>query len=831
MKKLNFIIITLFLIPISALAQVSFGTPQKINSHWKFSLGDISSAQNVYFNDSQWKNIDIPHDWSVSEKLESKNASCMGFLPGGIGWYRKTLNIAANKQGEKVYLYFEGIYNRSKVYVNGHLVGERPNGYISFAFDATPYVKFGAENIIAVRVDHSLSADSRWYSGSGIYRDVWVVYANPIHIAQWGVYAYPEVTGNNAKLNIEVEVQNETSENENLTVKNELINKQGIIVAKNETNVSVSAGKNETSKTTLVVEKPQLWQLESPDLYRLKTTVLKNGNIIDKSVITTGFRTLAFDPDKGFSLNGKNIKLKGVCLHHDLGVLGSALYPEIWKKRLLTLKEIGVNAIRTSHNPQAPAFYDLCDKLGLLVLNEAYDEWEFPKRKWLQGWNVGTPGFEGTSDIFKTWGEKDLEDFVRRDRNHLSVFAWSIGNEVDYPNDPYSHPILDGGKGGFTQPIFGGYKKDAPDAMRLGVIAKNLVKAVKKHDNSRPITAGLAGVAMSNETEYPFVLDIAGYNYTESKYDEDHKTYPHRVIFGSENRHELSAWKAVTDKEFVFGQFLWTGIDYLGESGKWPSRGFYSGLVDFGGYIKPRGFFRQSLWADKPVMYAGTYHSPLKSNKNQMKDVWSQSEAENTQNYREITPSMDAFSIWNYKEGELIRVVCYTNAAKAKLLLNGSEIGKTKPYNQENGMIYWDIPYKSGKLVAVGFDNNDKEVSRYVIQTAGESYAIKIIENDKVTVKNNVAKITIQVVDKNGIAAMLSNDEVTCTVSNNGQLIGLEASDNEDMGDYTDNVQCAFHGRLVAYVKAKSNSGKINVKFTAPKIIPVETEVNITANK
>jgi len=464
-----------------------------------------------------------------------------------------------------------------------------------------------------------------------------------------------------------------------------------------------------------------------------------------------------------------------------------------------------------------------------LVLDEAFDEWEYPKRKWLEGWNVGTPGFEGTYDFFDEWGERDLADQVKRDRNHLSIFAWSIGNEVDYPNDPYSHPVLAGGaETGFTQPIFGGYKKDAPDAMRLGVIAERLVKVVKQYDQSRPTTAGLAGVAMSNQTGYPFALDITGYNYTESLYDHDHAKYPERVLFGSENRHDLVAWKAVTSRDFVFGQFLWTGIDYLGESGRWPSRGFYSGLLDFGGFIKPRGYFRQSLWSDKPMAYLGTYPTPGHGSKSQMKDVWSQLDSENAGgNYEEKVPSMDAWPIWNYQEGELIRVVCYTNAAQAELQLNGKVVGAKKPYDDKTGIIYWDIPYQDGKLEVIGLDAAGKPVSSYVIQSSGRPYAIEVIEGDETVSKDGVTQIAIQVVDENGVPVMLSDDEVTCQILGDAKLLGLEASNNEDMGDYTDNKQRVFHGRLIAYIRAGEQSGEVNVKFSGNWLKSAETKFTV----
>jgi beta-galactosidase/beta-glucuronidase len=791
---------------ISAFSQISFGDSKKINDNWKFNLQDTPDAQNTKFDDSKWQSVNVPHDWSVKGQLSPTLSSCTGYLPGGIAWYRKSINIPQSKSGEKVYLYFEGVYNRSEVFINGHSLGKRPNGYISFAYDATQFVKFGEDNTISVRVDHSQSADSRWYTGSGIYRNVWVVYSNPVHIAQWGVYAYPEVNNGNGNLNVEVDIENGSKTKTNLTIVNELFAKDGKSVARTTNKVEVAGNQNGKIVTKLNVRNPQLWDINNPNLYELKTIVLKDGKEIDKTITQTGFRTFTFDPNNGFALNGKWMKMKGVCLHHDAGVLGSAVPREVWKTRLKTLKEIGVNAIRTSHNPQAPDFYELCDELGLLVLNEAYDEWEFPKRKWLEGWNYGTPGFEGSFDIFANWGEKDLEDFVRRDRNHLSVFGWSIGNEVDYPNDPYSHPVLDKGKEGFGQANYGGYKKDAPDAMRLGAIAKRLVAAVKKYDKSRPTTAGLAGVAMSNETEYPGALDITGYNYTESKYKSDHEKYPNRVIFGSENVHDMEPWLAVKNNKHIFGQFLWTGIDYLGESGRWPSRGFYSGLVDFAGIIKPRGYFRQSLWSDKPMVYVGTY--PLKNENEISKDAW---------------------AIWNYDEGQKIRVVCYTNAAKARLELNGKTVGETKSYDEKTGIIYWDIPFAAGKLEAVGLDANDKEICRYAITSTQQPVELTIADKNIVIAKDKgVAKIMVQVKDQNGLPVMLSDNEVTCTITGPGTLLGLEAGNNSDMTDYTDNTQRVFHGHLAAYIQANGNSAEpIKVTFTSQWLKPVEVTINV----
>jgi beta-galactosidase/beta-glucuronidase len=801
-----FLFLVLQLFALSATGQVSFGTAQKINANWKFLLSDDPLISSQQYDDANFQVVDLPHDWSVKAPLSPALASAMGYLPGGIGWYRKTLDIPQDKKNEKAYLYFEGVYNRSEVYINGHLLGKRPNGYISFLYDITPYIEYGKQNVVAVRVDHSQSADSRWYTGSGIYRDVWLVYANPVHIAQWGVFAYPRVeTHGRASLQVEVEIENGISSKEDLTIVNELLTSDHKLVAKNSQKLTVQANQKAKIAVSLNIKNPQLWDLNNPVLYTLKTSVFKNGKEIDAAITTTGFRSFTFDPDHGFALNGENLKMKGVCIHHDAGVLGAAVPKEVWKRRLIALKEIGCNAIRTSHNPQAPEVYDLCDELGLLVLDEAFDEWEFPKNKWIEGWNVGTPGHQGSFDFFEEWGEQDLADMVRRDRNHVSVFAWSIGNEVDYPNDPYSHPVLDGDNKDFTQALNGGYKKDAPDANRLGDIAKRLVAVVKQYDQSRPTTAGLAGVAMSNETEYPGALDITGYNYTESRYISDHKKYPKRVIFGSETRNDFEAWKAVTENEHIFGQFLWTGIDYLGESGKWPSRGFYSGLLDFGGFIKPRGYFRQSLWSDKPMAYLGTYPAGKKK----------------------TGLSLDAWSIWNYEEGQTIRVVCYTNTAKAKLVLNGQVAGVAKNYDNNTGILYWDIPYQAGKLEVIGMDKDNNELARYSIQSSAQPAAILIQSGETTISKDGLSQIVLQVVDEKGIPVMLSDNEIICSIEGPAKLLGLEAGNNSDMGDYTDNKQRVFLGRMIAYIQATGQEGKAKISFSSPWLKPAEVEIII----
>ena len=793
------LLIAAFLAGSPLKAQVSFGDAKLFNEHWLFSLSDDSTFVRPAFDDSQWRKLSLPHDWSVEAQLSPTLASCTGYLPGGIAWYRKHFNIA--DKAARHYIYFEAIYNRSEVYLNGHLLGKRPNGYISFLYDMTPYLKEG-DNVLAVRVDHSRYADSRWYTGSGIYRDVWMIAAPDTHFAQWGIgWHATSINDKMASVAVDMEVEKHAVTTARLEAQATLFDADGKQVASKR--VRVSDGKKGMTKetVTLKVPKPQRWDLSSPYLYTLKTELLSNGKRIDGSETKVGLRTLKFDADKGFALNGRWMKVKGVCLHHDAGVLGAVVPHDVWKRRLQNLKEIGVNAIRMSHNPQAPVVYELCDELGLLVMDEASDEWEFPKRKWLQGWNVGKPGFDGTFDFFEEWIERDVTDMVRRDRNHPSIFMWSIGNEVDYPNDPYSHPILDGST--ISQPMFGGYDPKAPDAMRIGIIAKRLATCVRAVDTSRPVTGALAGVVMSNQTAYPQAVDVVGYNYTEDRYDQDHATYPKRIIYGSENRSDYEAWCAVRDKEFIFGQFIWTGTDYLGESGSWPSRGLYTGLLDLGSFAKPRGHFRASLWSEKPVTYIGTYPK---------------------HNYL----SIDAWDSWNYEAGQPIRVVCYTNSPQARLLLNGKVVGEMKPYDQKTGIISWDIPYQAGELVAEGCDKDGRVMSNYSIKTSGRPYALKVTA-DRTTLSGDraVAHITIEVVDENGIAVKLADNNITCEVEGPAKLLGLEGSDNQDMGDYTDNHQRLYRGRLLAYIQSAGKQGPVKVKFTSPLLQGAEVSLQV----
>ncbi len=784
-------------------AQVSFGRAERLNDDWRFlradSMWNVSETADMKepgFDDSRWRRVQLPHDWGVELPMSPDKGSCQGYLPGGIGWYRRVLPIQAVEAGQRLFIYFEGVYNYSEVYLNGHLLGRRPSGFASFLYDLTPHLRAGAKNVVAVRVDHSQEADSRWYTGSGIYRDVWLITAPEVHLAQWGTaYRLVSISGKKAVVDVDVETTDDRAVKPALTLQAAvaLTDAQGRVVAEAKTAI----GPQEKKTVRLTVSNPQRWTLDKPYLYTL-TTRLSNG---DQSTVRAGLRTLEFSPDRGFALNGQWIKVKGVCVHDDAGVLGTAVPAEVWRRRVRELKAIGTNALRMSHNPHAPALYDICDEEGMLVMDEASDEWEFPKRKWMRGWNQGAPGFEGTFSYFEEWIERDVADMVRRDRCHPSIFLWSIGNEVDYPNDPYSHPVLNGGGSDFTQPAYGGYKPDQPNAERIGIIAQRLAKIVRDIDDSRAVTGALAGVVMSNETAYPEAVDVVGYNYTESRYATDHQRYPKRVIYGSENRHDLPAWKAVRDNEHIFGQFLWTGIDYLGESGPWPARGSSAGLLDLAGNIKPNGHYRAALWAEQPVCYIGTYPAMQPGGRRNRGRNW-------------VSPYAPA--IWNYDEGQRVRVVCYTNAPSARLLLNNAPIGGDPKRDKDTDILYWDIDYQAGTLRCEATNG-----ATSAITTCGRPYALRATLDPAASASGDVVLIHVEVLDEDGNLVPLADNDITCHIDGTSRLLGLENGDISDTSNKTDRHERAHAGRLLAYI----TPGTATIRFTSPLLRPAEVSV------
>ncbi|HEX9653486.1 MAG TPA: glycoside hydrolase family 2 TIM barrel-domain containing protein [bacterium] len=768
---------------------------QNFNSDWTFHKGDVTGGEQPNFDDSGWRKLDLPHDWSIEGPFSEEWASGTGYLPAGIGWYRKSFTLPQTASGRKVFVYFDGAYNNSEIWLNGSYLGKRPNGYISLQYDLTPHIKFGDKNVLAVKVDHTRFGDSRWYTGSGIYRDVKLITTSALHIKQWGVYAVAaNVTSSAATLDIETSLLNESGTAGDVTVENQLLY-DGKTFGTTSQQIQIAAVADTVVRQNLAIENPRLWDIDTPHLYSLETTVKQAGEVLDKQTTPIGFRDIRFDANAGFFLNGRNLKLKGICMHHDAGGLGAAVPKDVIARRLDLLKEMGCNAIRTSHNPFSSDFLDLCDSKGFVVIDEAFDEWEESKNKWIRGWNVGEPGRDGYADAFEEWARQDLADLVLRDRNRPSVIMWSIGNEVDYPNDPYTHPILNSEANPQTWAKF---RKDLPHADRQGEVARELVAIIKQYDASRPVTAGLASALMSNETGYADALDVVGYNYQEFRYAADHQKYPNRVLYGSENGMALSAWQAVAENDYILGQFLWTGFEYMGEAGRFPKRHNTSGALDLAGNKKTEFYFRQSLWSDEPMVYIGT--APSDENEDSG-NLWAHKVAE---------------PHWNWQEGETVRVKAFSNCEAVELFVNDKSLGVQNMAASPGKVLQWDVPFAAGTVRAVATTGGvEKAVDE--LRTAGAATRL-LAESDVTKLKANkqdVAHVFVTIVDDNGIPVYSAADKITCTISGPARLLCIEDSNPENIEDYKDNTQSAYSGKLLLYLQALDTSGTATVTVSA----------------
>ena len=761
---------------------------EDFDANWVFSRGDFTAAMSPLFDDHGWQPVTVPHDWSSDGPFTADYGSGNGYAPGGIGWYRKHFPLTAAQNDQVVTLEFDGVYDWSEVWVNGHFAGGRPYGYSSFQLDVTPFLKFGdGDNVVAVRVDHSRFADSRYYTGSGIYRNVRLILTDKLHVAHWGVYVTtPEVSATQATVRIATAITNEAALAREITVQTEIIAPDGASLAQLKVTATLSPTNcNQEVAPQFLLAKPQLWSPAEPKLYRAVTRVMADGKILDEVTTTFGIRTALFDADKGFSLNGIPIKFKGVCLHHDAGSLGAAVPDQVLERRLRLLKEIGVNAIRTSHNPPDPELLNMCDRLGFLVMDEALDEFTPAKSKWVGGWNSGASSRFGYAEMFANWAVTDVQDMVRRDRNHPSIVFWSIGNEVDYANDPFSHPVL-GNE----------YHPGNPPAENLVTLARPLVAAVKALDRTRPVTAALATVAMSDAVGLPQILDVVGYNYQENRYAEDHKKYPSRVIYGSENGHPYDAWLAVRDNDYISGQFLWTGIDYLGEANRWPNRANGSGLFDLCGFKKPLGWFRQSLWSESPMVYLCSTASTNSSGGR--RGGWG---AES----------------WNWPSNATVTVHCFANASEVTLQLNDKIIGTKKLSEAERGVLNWTLPYEPGTLTAIG-RTAGRETCRYSLKTAAAASRIELLADAPALRANgkDAGHIEFRIVDAQGVRVPDAETEVTFEITGPARLIGIGNGDLNSTESCKTSHHQTFQGRGLAILQTTTTPGEIWIKATAP---------------
>ncbi len=770
-----------------------------LDSGWRFHLDEAAGAGEPQFNDLHWRELDLPHDWSIEQPFDSKYASATGYLPGGIGWYRKSFRVPGPLAGRRIHILFDGVYMNSEVWINGHYLGKRPYGYISFEYNLTPHLRTdGGANTLAIKVDHSKYADTRWYNGSGIYRHVWLIETGNVHIPVWGTYVTtPEVFETAASIAIETRVKNEGAAAADVTVVSTLEDADGREVTRVEATQSINGGEESRIKHTIEMTNPRLWSPDTPNLYAIVSRVKVADTVVDEYRTPLGIREFVFDPDKGFHLNGKKTLIKGVCIHHDGGCLGAAVPDRALERRLQALKELGCNAIRTSHNPPAPLLLDLCDRMGFMVMDEAFDEWARPKKKWILGRNNGEPGFEGYATYFQDWGITDIQAMVLRDRNHPSIILWSIGNEIDYSHDPYYDPAASN------------YTADKPSAAELPVIAAQLAKAVKEIDTTRPVTAALATISVSNPTGLAQVLDVVGYNYQESHYEEDHAKYPARKLIGSENSHAYNAWKTILDLPYANGQFLWTGIDYLGESPGWPVRSSGAGILDECGFKKPGFYFRQSLWSDKPMVYVGLRSSQSGGRGGRGRGA-------------------DPLPHWNLQAnpGAPVNVGCYSNCETVELWLNDKSLGEKSPATAANRTVTWQVPYSPGTLKAIG-KNGGNAVCSFELKTAGDAQQVTL-SPDLATIPadgRSLSHIEVNAADAAGIPVYDANHEVTFEVSGPGRIIGVDTGDTASHEGFKGNSRKLYHGKCLVIVQSTLEPGTITLKASAPGLSVGQTTI------
>lgn len=779
--------------------------------HWKFSQTDTIGADRTSFSDAKWRTLNLPHDWSIEHEFikDAPTGGGGGYLPTGIGWYRKHFSLPKSVIKKNVWIEFEGVYQNCDVWINGHHLGHYPNGYMSFYYDLTPFTKTG-ENIIAVRVDNSLQPNTRYYSGSGIYRHVWLNFAEPLHVAQWGTYiTTPVADSASAIVIIKTKIENDNIFSKDAVLRTVINDAKGNEAARTESPFSVSSKANYEVKQQITISTPALWSPETPVMYSLHSIVLEKGKVIDEVISPFGIRDIKYDENKGFLLNGKHIKMNGVCLHHDAGSVGAAVPEAMWVRRLQTLKDMGCNAIRTSHNPVAPEFLDLCDKMGFLVMDEIFDEWKAGKVKY------------GYHNYFDQWSQHDVIDFVHRDRNHPSVVMWSAGNEIGEQKQPTGYEVL-----------------------------RPLIETFHREDPTRPVTTGNDNIAADNgSTTLPFLemLDIVGYNYVdrwherrELFYDIDRHDHPNWKMTGTESvsipgirgnyyggsffttdssiirpanmgnviRAE-QLWKFVSNHDYVIGDFMWTGIDYLGEA-FWPTKNASSGVIDLCGFPKDAYYFYQSQWTSKPMIHL--------------------------------------FPHWNWagKEGQVLQVMAYTNCDSVELFLNGKSFGikslefprqgnsggwnkyEHLPVNTTTGDLHltWDVPYEPGTLKAIGRKNGKITVEQEIHST-GKPAAIRLsVDKDTINAdQRDVAHIKIEIVDENGYVVPDAGELVQLDLEGDGTLIGFDNGNPYDHTSMKTDQRKTFNGLALAVVQSNNKAGSIRITASSSDLKTASIEI------
>ncbi|MFZ0454244.1 MAG: glycoside hydrolase family 2 TIM barrel-domain containing protein [Ignavibacteriaceae bacterium] len=759
---------------------------QLFDYNWKFAFGDYSAASKIDFDDNGWPNLDLPHDWGIEGKIDKENPTGQagGYFPAGIGWYRKKFNVPASWQGKHVSIYFEGVYMNSEVFINGKPLGIHPYGYTSFYYDLTAYLDYNKENIIAVRVDNSRQINSRWYSGSGIYRHVWLFVTDPVHFSQWGtVITNPEVNVLNAAVQISSRIKNETSVSQTIVLSSQIFDKKSQAAGSNEVKIDLPAHSEKEILQTIIVNNPLLWSPETPDLYNAQMKIIQGNKIVDITTNTFGIRSLKFSSENGFQLNGKTVKLDGGCVHHDNGCLGAAAYDRAEERKVELLKSAGFNTVRTSHNPPSEAFLNACDSLGLMVIDEAFDCWRESKNPY------------DYAQFFDNWWKRDLESMVKRDRNHPSIVMWSTGNEI--------------------------IERKKPEAVET---AGMLADYIHKLDKTRPVTSAMTTWDNDWDIFDPLMAahDVCGYNYQMQRAPSDHERVPSRIIVQTESypKDAFYNWNMVQNHSYIIGDFVWTAIDYLGESGigryyfpgepegeHWqgdfyPWHGAYCGDIDLTGWRKPISHYRNILWNDNEKLYMAVKEPNPDSGEIKLTQ-WA------------VWPTWESWT-WPGYEGKDIQVEVYSKYPTIRLYLNNKLVGEVPTTEAQEYKTIFKIPYISGILKAVGVKDN-KEIESTILKTAGNPAKIKLIADHSVIKANgqDLSFVTAEITDESGIIQPNADNQLQFSITGPGVIAGLDNANLKDLEKYVGNTRKAWHGRAMVVIKSTHKAGEIMLKVNS----------------
>jgi beta-galactosidase len=774
-------------------------TETTIDLNWRFSMGDHFHADEPGFDDSGWRYVSLPHDWMIEQQVSPSSPSGTqgGYYPSGVAWYRRTLDLSGSRNHEQFYLLFEGVYMNADVYFNGVHLGKQRYGYASFYHDITPLVRRDTLNVIAVRTDCSQLPVDRWYSGGGIYRHVWLIGTGEVHFPVWGNFVSSEIDSKgNAALTISTEIWNNGNKPQRFEVRYNVLDPQGQVVAEGKSTDGLDAGARGTVSETIRIENPRLWSPDQPELYTVSCYLMKRNKILDHVSATHGFRTAGFDPDRGFLLNGEKVMLKGVCLHHDGGELGAAIPLESWKRRFILLKQLGVNAIRFAHNPHAPGVLDLCDRMGFLVIDEMYDKWE-------TGWD-GTENKAGFTD---TW-ETDLANFIRRDRNHPSVVLWSVGNEVVEQ---------------LENPAKGAEWYD------------RMITLVRSCDPTRMVTCALHPGNPGRGDEVPsrmmHLSPVVSYNYRTDSFRIWHEKYPDLVFIATETKSygtgrredyqvisfEDNSWNDM--EQFVAGQFIWAGIDYLGESMGWPDRGFRHGLLETSGFIKPYAWYIGSRYRDDPMVKLTVKDSLLADSLNRL---------ENWQCSWAGAPLTDH---WTFGPEETYReVVIFTNCDMVELQMNDHPVDTLYTGSFRDGVIKKRIRYEPGQLVAHAIYEDEAGKAAKVsdtLRTAAPAYALDMDPDCRRLGPGDprFVHITTQVLDSAGVLDPRSRHLVNYRLNGHGRIRVIDNGDLADHTPYGSTAKEVRHGKQLLVLQAGSEPGDLIVNASADGLKPATVKI------